>query len=232
MLPDLQIGTFDAFATGLQDAYEPNDATATYLGDYTDSPMSIGDGYIDEVDVTWEVDVVNFGKALNTPFDVDFYPNTPGGPGPTALGSDWETLQSLGENATQRLYFTIFNVTPDSPMSSYTRVDTFNDIEETVETNNTSNALDSVVLPDEDWFAVFEDAGFDITVNLSSLPFDYDVEIYDENLVFLDDSANAGTTNESVTVTAPTTGLHFIRIFGYNGARSSSDPYQLDIVVE
>lgn len=230
--PDLQIGAWDAYGTGLDDPYEPNDATATYLGDYTDSPMAIGDAYIDEVDVTWFVDVVNFGKALNTPFDVDFYQNAPGGPSASALGDDYDTITALAANATQRLYFTVFNVEPDVTNASYARLDTFDEIVEEVETNNLSTSLNVTALPDQDWFAVYEDAGFDVTVALSSLPADYDVEIYDEAGIFLDESASAGTANENVTVTAPTTGLYFIRIFGYNGARSSSDSYQLNITVE
>lgn len=232
MLPDLQVGAWDAYGTGLDDVYEPNDATATYLGDYTSSPFSISDAYIDEVDVTYYVDVVNFGKALNTPFDVDFYQNAPGGPGVTVYGDDWDTVNSLAENATQRIYFTVFNVEPDVMNSSYARLDTFDEIEESVENNNLSTNLDVTALPDEDWFAVYQDASFDITVGLSSLPADYDVEIYDEAGLFLDESASAGTVSESVIVTPATTGLYFIRIFGYNGARSSSDSYLLDITLQ
>ena len=232
MLPDLQVGTWDAFGSGLDDVYEPNDTVATYLGDWENSPYSISNAYIDEVDVTYYVDVVNFGKALNTPFDVDFYQHAPGGPGVTVYGDDWETVNSLAENATQRIYFTVFNVEPDVTNSSYARLDTFDDIEESVETNNLSMNLDVTAFPDVDWFAVDQDAGFDITVALSSLPADYDVEIYDPSGAFLADSASAGTTSELVTVTAPATGFYYIRIFGYNGARSSSDSYLLDVTVE
>lgn len=229
-LPDLQVGTWDAFGSGLDDTYEPNDTSAYYLGDFAGSPYSLSDAYIDEVDVTYYVDVVNFGKALNTPFDVDFYQHAPGGPAATAYGDDWETVSTLAENTTQRLYFTVFDVAPNVTNSSYARLDTFDDIEESEETNNLSTNLDVTALPDEDWFMVLQDEGFDISVTLSSLPADYDVEIYDA-VGFLAESANAGTTDESVVVTAPTTGYYYIRIFGFDGARSSSDSYILDVVV-
>lgn len=231
-MPDLRVGTWDAYGTGLDDSYEPNNGDFVYyLGDYTNSPMSITDGYIDEVDVTWYVDVVNFGKTANTPFYVDFYQNAPGGPGISAYGDEWNTIASLQQNSTQRLYFTVYSVEPDVLNHSYARIDLDNDVIESDETNNLSSELNIMALPDEDWFAVHQDAGFDITVALSSLPGDYDLEIWDD-IGFLAESANAGTTNENLLVTAPATGLYYIRIFGYDGARNSGDAYTLNVTVE
>lgn len=231
-MPDLRIGAWDAYGTGLDDVYEPNNGDFVYyLGDYTNSPYSITDGYIDEVDVTWFVDVVNFGKTVNTPFYVDFYQNAPAGPGATAFGDEWTSVASLQQNSTQRLYFNVFSMEPGVENHSYARIDLDNDVEESDETNNLSNDLTVTALPDEDWFAIHQDAGFDITLALSSLPADYDLEIWDD-IGFLAESANAGTTSESILVTAPATGLYYIRVFGYNGARDSSDAYTLDITVE
>lgn len=229
--PDLQVGSWDATGSGLDDPYEPNDSLALYLGDYLDSPISIGDAYIDDVDVTWSVDVVNFGKALTQQFDVDFYQNVPGGPGVTVYGDDWETVMTIGENATKRLYFTVFSLKPDEDNHSYVRLDTFDEIEEQVETNNLSTDLTVRAIADNDWFAIWQDAGFDYTISLSSLPADYDVEVYDD-IGFLAESASAGTTSENVTVTALVTGYQYVRIFGFDGARSSSDSYLLGLTIQ
>lgn len=230
-MPDLQIGSLDAYSTGLTDAHEPNDATSVYLGGWQDSPYTITDGYIDEIDVTWVADVVNFGGALSTTFDVDFYQHVPGGPSASALGDDYRQLTNLEANGTKQVLFTRFDIEPLVTQESWIRLDTFDTVEESVETNN-QDTLSVLAYPDVDWFAVTQDlAGLDIEVTLSNLPADYDVELYDEDGYVVAWSENAGTTSESIVYTPSASGLYFIRVYGYDNARNSSQPYHLNIVV-
>ncbi len=231
--PDLQFANFGAFASGLDDVYEPNDSASHYLGDWGTSGMTytVTDGYIDPVDITYYVDVLNFGAALNTPFDVDFYANLTSAPAASVLGDDFETVPNLNANGSKRLYFTVADPTPGVMRRSYVRVDTFNEIDESAEMNNLTSGLDVTPVGDVDWFAVYETAGYPLSITLTQLPADYDVELYNENGVKVASSTNAGTANESITYTTPAQGLYHVKVFGYDGARSSTAPYRLTVVV-
>ena len=231
--PDLQLANFGAFASGLDDAYEPNDDAAVYLGDRgtTGILYTVADAYIDPVDVTFFIDVLNFGSALNTPFDVDFYKNSPSTPAASVLGDDYATVSNLGANGSKRMYFTVADPTPGQTSRAYVRLDTFNEIAESIEDNNLSSGLDVTAVGDQDWFSVYEIAGKTLTVGVDLLPADYDVELYDEYGALVKSSANSGTTAESMTYAVPVSGLYFVRVFGYNGARSSATPYRLKITV-
>ena len=232
--PDLRIGLLDVFASGLDDDYEPNDETAYYLGDYGEGNKlyTISDAYLDEVDVTWFADIVNFGAALSTPFDVDFYQNVASpGPAATQLGEQWETITNINANGTRRVYFTVTSAEPYVEFSSWVRADTFNEITEVDEDNNLSGPLQVMVLADEDWFAVYETSGYQLKINLENLPGDYDIELYNQAGSKLASSLNGGTTPEQILYTTTANGLYFIRVVGYEGARSSTQPYTLKVLV-
>ncbi len=231
--PDLQLANFGSFESGLADDYEPNDEAAYYLGDYGtgNALYTVDNAYIDPVDVTYFIDVVNFGAALNTPFDVDFYRNSPSSPGATVLGDDYETVTNLGSNGSTRLYFTVTDFTPGMTNRSYVRVDTFDEIEESVEDNNLTAGMDVTVDGDDDWFAVYEQSGWTLQIDLDMLPKDYDLELYSEDGDLLASSGNGSTTPEAIDYTATYNGLYFVRVFGYNGARDSTTPYRLKVLV-
>lgn len=177
------------------------------------------------------MDVLNFGAALNTPFDVDFYANMASAPSASALGDQYKTVSNLNANGSKRLYFTVTDPTPGVTRRSYVRVDTFNEIDETDEMNNLTSGLDVTPTGDVDWFAVYETAGFTLQITLDQLPADYDLELYNENGAKVAQSTNAGTTAESISYTTPAQGLYYVKVFGYNGARSSTTPYRLRVVV-
>ena len=87
------------------------------------------------------------------------------------------------------------------------------------------------VTADEDWFEVYEDAGYSLQINLDNLPADYDLELYDAAGTKVASSLNASTTAEAITYLTPAAGYYTVRVFGYNGATSSATAYQLTVVV-
>ncbi len=85
---------------------------------------------------------------------------------------------------------------------------------------------------DEDWFSFWQDDGFAIDIFLSSLPDDYELQLYADDGTLLDASSNAGTANESVFLIAPYTGLYYIRVQGWGTAHDAFDFYALDVDLE
>ena len=98
----------------------------------------------------------------------------------------------------------------------------------------TTYTLDATISTgsDEDWFSFTQDAGFTIDVLLSSLPDDYDLEIYADDGTLLDSSTSGGTTSESVTFFAPYTGFYFVRVVGFGSAHDETNTYSLDVNLE
>jgi hypothetical protein len=88
---------------------------------------------------------------------------------------------------------------------------------------------------DEDYFAFYVTTGQEITIDLygvlDNLPDDYDVDLYAPGQVFVARSQNAGTTPEQIVHTAGETGGWYVRVYGYAGAYSAMDPYQLLITL-
>jgi N-acetyl-anhydromuramyl-L-alanine amidase AmpD len=66
-----------------------------------------------------------------------------------------------------------------------------------------------------------------INVLLSTLPADYDLQLYNNSNVLLFSSVNAGTTNESIIYNNAPVGTYFIKIYGYNGAFHPSLNYTI-----
>lgn len=231
--PDLELFNLGSYETGLEDSYEPNDARldAWYLGDYGTDGMTytVSDAYVDAVEVTFYADVVNYGEAIDTPFYVDFYSDAAAAPASGDLGDQFATVQSLGKLSSTRLYFTVD--TPQSGAQSYVLADSLDDVSESDEDNNVSLPEEAMGAADEDWYSVYETSGYELSITLDQLPADYDIELYDEAGTKVASSLRAGTSAESITYAVPTTGEYFIRVFGYDGATSSTESYNLVVVV-
>ncbi|MBM4467085.1 MAG: hypothetical protein FJ014_16290, partial [Chloroflexi bacterium] len=80
---------------------------------------------------------------------------------------------------------------------------------------------------DEDWFKFSVTSGQQITVDLYSLPADFDLYLYDPSGSLLGQSTNSGTTEEQIVHTASMTGDYRAYIYGYGGAYSDEDDYCL-----
>lgn len=109
------------------------------------------------------------------------------------------------------------------------------------ETNNTRNT--AKVIPvntninmqiatssDIDWLRFSNTSSTPrIKVDLTNLPFDYDLQLY-RNTTLLGTSQNAGTTAEQLIANTTTVSTsYYARVYGYNGAFSNSQCYTLRV---
>jgi hypothetical protein len=231
--PDFEIFNVGSYESGLEDDYEPNDARASayYLGDYGTAGMTytVSDAYVDAPEVTYYVDVVNYGTDAAAPFYVDFYKDRATAPATNDVGDQYATVATLPGLSAKRLYFSVS--APVAGAKAYAFADTFDDVAEDDEANNASLPEPTAVEADEDWFEVYEDSGYNLQITLDNLPADYDVEVYNAAGTKVAGSANASTTAESITYLTPAAGYYTIRVFGYNGATSSATAYRLTVVV-
>ncbi len=82
---------------------------------------------------------------------------------------------------------------------------------------------------DEDYYKFVITTGGTATINLTTLPFDYDIRLYSSNgTTQLAISQNGGTTSETISRTY-TAGTYYIRVYGYNGANSAANCYTLRV---
>lgn len=81
---------------------------------------------------------------------------------------------------------------------------------------------------DDDYFRFVITTGGTATITLTTLPFDYDVRLYNSSGTQLAISQNGGTTSETISRTY-TAGTYYVRVYGYNGANSSTNCYTLKV---
>jgi len=80
---------------------------------------------------------------------------------------------------------------------------------------------------DEDWFKFEVSAGQLITVDLTSLPQDYDLELRGPNESVIDISGDVGQASERVGGIAALSGDYRVYIYGFNDVYDRDDPYAL-----
>lgn len=112
---------------------------------------------------------------------------------------------------------------------------------DTYESNNTSGTAKTIAVntdinalisstSDVDWFKFTTTSpNTNIQVTLTNLPFDYDVRLYNSNVSTLATGQNGGTTSESIIRNSSTATTYYVRVYGYNGAMSTTSCYKLRI---
>ncbi|CAB4915158.1 unannotated protein [freshwater metagenome] len=85
---------------------------------------------------------------------------------------------------------------------------------------------DYISLNDQDYWTFTLDATYDIALNLSELPADYDIHLLQANGSLLASSVRPSTQSESIAIQL-TAGTYYVHVFGYNGAYSDTVPYAL-----
>ena len=70
-----------------------------------------------------------------------------------------------------------------------------------------------------------------IKITLSNLAGDYDIRLYNSSLTQLVISQNGGTTSETIIRNTSTATTYYIRVYGYNGAYSTTQCYKLRVNV-
>lgn len=98
----------------------------------------------------------------------------------------------------------------------------------TVSTNtNLSAAITTTT--DADWYKFTLSAANDLNITLTNLPGDYDIILYNSAGTEIKRSENAGTTSETITNANTAAGTYYVKVFGYNGAMSTTVCYALNI---
>lgn len=93
------------------------------------------------------------------------------------------------------------------------------------------NSAEGVICPatDKDWFRYEHTQGSILKADLSRLPEDYDLEVYNENGVRLEGSYNQYLANEQIVLLDAAPGTYFFRIFGYNNAFMPTGRYLFEV---
>lgn len=98
---------------------------------------------------------------------------------------------------------------------------------QTIPANSSIQALISPST-DIDWFKFSNTSSQRrIKVTMTNLPFDYDMSLYNSSGTRLRVSQNGGTTSETMIYNTTKVGTYYIKVYGYNGANSSSQCYAL-----
>ncbi|MEI5909028.1 M4 family metallopeptidase [Bacillus spongiae] len=75
---------------------------------------------------------------------------------------------------------------------------------------------------DKDYYRISTETVSDVTVNLTNVPADYDLYLYDSNGQQIGKSEEAETSNETIEYSALQPGTYYIEVIGWNGANSTS----------
>jgi hypothetical protein len=82
---------------------------------------------------------------------------------------------------------------------------------------------------DLDFYKFTTTGSSNITVSLTTLPFDYDVQLLNSAGTVLASGTSSGTTSENVVLNNAAAGTYTVRVFGYNGAFSATSCYTLSV---
>jgi len=120
--------------------------------------------------------------------------------------------------------------------ASFTTTSVCSDVYESNETQaaaklipiNTNNTAKIGTSTDVDWFKFSNTSTSpNIKIQLTNLPFDYDLKMYNASGTLLYTSENGGTTAETIIYNAAPVGTYYIKVFGYSGAFSSGSCYTI-----
>ncbi|MFM7234650.1 MAG: M43 family zinc metalloprotease [Flavobacteriales bacterium] len=122
---------------------------------------------------------------------------------------------------------------------NFTTTSTTTTCTDTYESNNTSSAAKTIPVntnitalisssTDKDWFKFSNTStARNIRIDLTTLPADYDVRLYNPSGTQVAISQNGGTTSEVIIYNTTVTGTWQLQVYGYNGAFNTSLCYTL-----
>ncbi|MEO8588672.1 MAG: M12 family metallo-peptidase [Flavobacteriales bacterium] len=164
-------------------------------------------------------------------------------------GSTWTPVTGIATNsyalsglsAATSYDYQVFATCPsgNSVYSSFYTFATTGGCADALEPNNSTGAPANIILPvtmtaliastsDVDYYRFTLAATSNITINLSTLPGDYDLRLLNSGGTQLAISENGGTTSESISYPNAAAGTYFIHVFGYNQAFSLIQCYALN----
>jgi hypothetical protein len=80
---------------------------------------------------------------------------------------------------------------------------------------------------DVDYYKIVTSRSGVISINLTNLPADYDLYLYNSAGKKVASSLKGSTSNESISYSARTAGTYYVKVVGYNGANSQTAQYKL-----
>ena len=95
---------------------------------------------------------------------------------------------------------------------------------------NVNNSAYVCPATDVDWYQFTSSATNDnLKVTLTTLPADFELQLYDAAGTLLYSSTSAGTTSESIVYNGAPAATYFVKVYGYNGATSNTTAYTLRV---
>lgn len=122
---------------------------------------------------------------------------------------------------------------------TFTTLSTTTTCSDNYESNNTSTTATTIIAntnitarigssTDVDWFKFNNTStARNIRINLTNLPLDYDLYLYNPSGTLIGQSINGSNTSEAITFNTTTVGTYRVRVIGYSGAFSSTSCYTL-----
>jgi Bacterial pre-peptidase C-terminal domain/Secretion system C-terminal sorting domain len=98
----------------------------------------------------------------------------------------------------------------------------------TIAVGTTYNALIANAT-DQDYYKFTISGSSNVTVSLTTLPFDYELQLLNSAGTVLGSSTAGGTTSETITSNGLAAGTYTVRVFGYNSAFSATSCYTLRV---
>jgi N-acetyl-anhydromuramyl-L-alanine amidase AmpD len=83
---------------------------------------------------------------------------------------------------------------------------------------------------DVDWYQFSSSSvNNNLKITLSTLPADYELQLYNASGTLLYSSTAAGTTSETITYNGAPAATYYVKVYGYNGATSNTTAYTLRV---
>lgn len=144
-------------------------------------------------------------------------------------------MSTSGQGNSKTLYVEVSNY--GSTKVDYDIGNTINDVNEFNESFATATtiAIGSNIgayifnSRDDDYYKLTPSVSGTITVDLTSLPKDYDLAVYNSSYSVITSSMNGGTSNEQVSWYATAGQTYYLLVYGYSGAYEINDGYLLSV---
>lgn len=207
--------------------------------DVTDEVVALEVNATDDVEVShvafWHWDAVNLvwvhlGDAWSAPYRIDLDCRT--------LNYEWNQITAVAfdtsGNTTERyiwLYRSEPTPTPTQTASQSCPGTDAGDSSSSATVASLPASITEYICPagDEDWYRLSVSIGQTISISLTDLPADYDLYLYRPDGSPAASSILGGTASEYISQTAESSGDWRVRVIGWNGAYSASQPYLLTI---
>ncbi len=216
--PDLTITSFTSPSSGTQDQDFNVSATVKNNGSISASSFRIGiyrssNNIISTSDtLLGYCDVSSLGGGSSTTCAKAVSISTTGDQYVGAI-ADYQSYVSESNESNNTDYNPIYLTPSDDDGDTFSTATTIS--------IGTSYNRDISTSSDLDYFKFTTSSAGTITVSLTGLTADLDVELYNSSQSFLDSSPNGGTTSEEIIYPASSSGTFYVKVLGGSGATSS-----------